>query len=114
MVERGDIFWNRHSGNTLLRVITAWLFGFGRAERFTPDTFIKAGDDFFAYGFDAQVIGLPGHSTGSIGILTNDGDLFCGDLLANLKQPDLWDIIDNPAAAQASVERLRGLNIGSV
>jgi hydroxyacylglutathione hydrolase len=55
-----------------------------------------------------------GHSKGSIGLLTADGDLFCGDLLANVGQPDLWSIIDDREAAHASVEKLKGIAINTV
>ena len=58
-------------------------FGFGKSERFKPDFYIEEGYEFSEYGFDAKVLYIPGHSRGSIGILTAGGDLFCGDLLEN-------------------------------
>lgn len=42
------------------------------------------------------------------------GDLFCGDLLANVSKPDIWSIIDNPEEASASVDKLAGLQIERV
>ena len=48
------------------------------------------------------------------GILTTGGDLFCGDLLIDMDKPVLNEIIDNSAAANASVERLKSLNIHTV
>jgi glyoxylase-like metal-dependent hydrolase (beta-lactamase superfamily II) len=65
-------------------------------------------------GFDAQVLALPGHSRGSIGILTAGGDLFCGDLLDNTDKPALNSIMDDLAAANASVEKLSGFAIHTV
>jgi hydroxyacylglutathione hydrolase len=41
---------------------------------------------------------------GSVGILTAGGDLFCGDLLENYDRPALNSIMDDLAAANASVE----------
>ncbi|MBN2223879.1 MAG: MBL fold metallo-hydrolase [Deltaproteobacteria bacterium] len=116
MLERGDMFSNRKRGNFLLRIISSTLFGFGKSQRCQPDLYVEEGDDFLAYGFDAQVIQIPGHSLGSIGILTADGDLFCGDLLENTEQdqPALGAIMDDPAAASASVEKLSGLAIRTV
>lgn len=83
MAERGDMFWNRRQGNAVLRAISPLLFGFGRAERFVPDVYVDDGDELSAYGLSARVLHLPGHSSGSIGILTARGDLFCGDLVEN-------------------------------
>jgi glyoxylase-like metal-dependent hydrolase (beta-lactamase superfamily II) len=114
IVERGNMFWNRKKSNILIRMIIPILSGFGKSKRFKPDLFIKDGDDLFQYGFDANVIYLPGHSKGSIGILTADGDLICGDLFENIKKPALNSIMDDPAAANASIEKLNKLSIKTV
>lgn len=83
MAERGDIFWNRHKGGRLFRMLVPLLFRFGKADRFKPDVSIEDGTDLSEYGFDARVLCIPGHSKGSLGILTAGGDLFCGDLFTN-------------------------------
>jgi hydroxyacylglutathione hydrolase len=115
MVERGDMFGNRQKGNNFLtRMLVPILFGFGKSERFTPDFYLDEGDDLSDYGFDARVLHIPGHSKGSIGILTAGGDLFCGDLLENTDGPVLNSIMDDLAAANASVEKLKGLKISTV
>ena len=111
MLERGDMFWNRKKGNAMLRKIAPALFGFGQAQRGKPDLILADGDDLSAYGWDAQVLHLPGHSAGSIGVLTAAGDLFCGDLLDNTKRPALNSIMDDVPAAQASVERLKSCGV---
>lgn len=67
-----------------------------------------------AYGCDARAISLPGHSRGSIGILTRNGDLFCGDLLENQTRPALNGIMDDIEAGRASIEKLKGLNVKTV
>ncbi len=114
MVERGDMFWNRQSANALLRVMTPILFRFSQSDRFEPDLYVEDGYDLSGYGFHARVIQIPGHSKGSIAILTAAGDLFCGDLLANDGEPALNSIMDDLAAANASVERLKSLEITTV
>jgi hydroxyacylglutathione hydrolase len=117
MVERGDMFWNRESSSLLTRLmarVLPVLFGFGKAERFTPDLYLDEGDDLSEYGFDARVLSIPGHSRGSIGILTAGGDLFCGDLLENYDKPALNSIMDDPATAHASIEKLQRLEINTV
>jgi hydroxyacylglutathione hydrolase len=95
-------------------MIVPILFGFTKSDRSKPDLSIEDGYDLSEYGFDAQVLSIPGHSKGSIGILTASGDLFCGDLFINMDKPALNDIIDDSAAANASVERLKSLKIHTV
>lgn len=111
MVEHGDMFHNRKTGGFVMRGIVNLLF---RIRRFKPDLVVDDGFDFTDYGFDAKVIHLPGHSKGSIGILTASGDLFCGDLFVNIKKPELNSIIDDSMEAKASTERLRGYEIRMV
>ena len=50
-----------------------------------PDNliFIKDGDDLSAYGFDAKIIGLPGHTKGSVTLITGEY-MFTGDTLFHL------------------------------
>jgi len=114
MVEYGDMFMNRKRPGFLVRSLVPLLTGFGKSERFTPDIYLDDGYDLSQFGLDAQVLSLPGHSRGSIGILTAEGDLFCGDLFENTKAPVLNSLMDDPTAAAASVARLERLNVKMV
>lgn len=114
MTEQGDMFWNRSSGNAIFRRLAPFLFRFSESKRFRPDLYLEEGDDLSGYRFDARVLSIPGHSQGSIGILTEGGDLFCGDLLENSREPATNSLMDDPAACEASLEKLRGLEINTV
>lgn len=114
MAERGDMFWNRKSGSTLMRMIVSILFRFGKSNRFEPDFYVEDGYVLSEYGFEATVLMISGHSKGSIGILTAGGDLLCGDLFNNTRKPALNSIMDDLAAANASVEKLRSFAINTV
>jgi len=114
MVEHGDMTWNRNKINILTRVIFGLFFRLDQSDRITPDIYLEEGDDLSSYGFDAKVLSIPGHSKGSIGILSSNGDLFCGDLLENTKQPALNAIMDDPTVAHKSVEKLKNLRIKTV
>jgi hydroxyacylglutathione hydrolase len=114
MVETGNMFWNRKNVNPIVKMVSPLLFGFGKSRRFTPDFCIEDGDSLKEYGLDAYVISLPGHSKGSVGILTANGDLFCGDLLDNIKQPGVNQIMDDQDAARQSIEKLGTLEINRV
>jgi hydroxyacylglutathione hydrolase len=114
MGERGNMFWNRSKSNILIKIIAPILFRFGKSERFKPDSYIEDGDDLSKNGFDARVLHIPGHSKGSIGILTSGGDLFCGDLFQNIHKPKLNSIMDDLTTANSSVENLNKLSIRTV
>lgn len=113
MTEKGDMFWNR-KGNFFIKKIAPLLFRFGKSEKFKPDLYLKDGDDLSEYGLNARIIHIPGHSKGSIGILTSDGDLLCGDLLENTKEPGLNSIMDDKTAADISIKKLKSLEIKTV
>jgi glyoxylase-like metal-dependent hydrolase (beta-lactamase superfamily II) len=114
MVENGDMLWNRNKQNILIRIVFRLFFRLSESDRFKPDLYVDGGYNFSEYGLDAKVLEIPGHSKGSIGILTTSGELFCGDLLANIGKPDIWSIIDDSNAAYASVEKLKSLQINTV
>lgn len=83
-------------------------------ERFKPDIFIKEEDNLDEYGLEAKVLHIPGHTAGSIGILTADRDLISGDLFINTDKPNTApNALDFKELAE-SVRRLRELKIKTV
>jgi hydroxyacylglutathione hydrolase len=122
MLERCDMSWNRKKGRFILGKVVPILFRFGKSERCKPDYDLEDGDALAEFGFDARVIALPGHSSGSIGILASAGGpsigsdqaMFCGDLLDNTRQPALNAIMDDLQAAKASLQKLKSLAIHTI
>lgn len=76
-----------------------------------PDVLLEEGSDLSGYGVDLQVLHLPGHSQGSIGLLTPEGELFCGDLMTNDKEPGPSGIVDEANVMMASIERVKTLPV---
>jgi len=111
MVERGDIFAGRRKKNFFFRKMAPVLFGFGRSKRFKPDFYLEDGDDLSQYGFEAKIIHIPGHSRGSIGVVTAGGELFSGDLLIKKNGAKRNSLIDDNEAAEASIARLKGMKV---
>jgi glyoxylase-like metal-dependent hydrolase (beta-lactamase superfamily II) len=83
-------------------------------QKFKPDILFKEERDLKEYGLDAKIINLPGHTQGSLGILTAKGDFFAGDTLTNSKKPDIAVYVDNFPELKNSIEKLKRLNIGKV
>lgn len=114
MAERGDMFWNRKKSNRFMKFLANMIFKLSLSDRFSPDIFLRDGDDLIEYGLNAKVVTLPGHSAGSIGILTSDGNLFCGDFFQNTHKPSLNSIMDDSGSAEFSKKKLANLNVGTV
>lgn len=77
-------------------------------DRFKPDLFLEDGQSLEEYGFQARVLYTPGHSKGSISVLTEDGDLICGDMFGNV-----WGKILK-STDESGLERLKSLKIKTV
>lgn len=114
MAEKGDMFWNRKTGNRVIRLLAPMLFNFGRKNRFSADIFLGDETSLADYGCDATILSIPGHSMGSIGVLTASGDLISGDLFDNSRHPRLNTIMDDLDEAYASVEKLSRYSICTV
>jgi hydroxyacylglutathione hydrolase len=121
MVTHASMSWGRKAQSDrftlfgkLVSLIARLFVSQASFEAFTPDVAVADGQDLAEYGVDARVIGLPGHSKGSIGVLTTGGGLFCGDLLMNMIRPELHFMIDDMTDCSTSIEKLKNLPIGTV
>lgn len=83
-------------------------------EPFHPDILLQEGDSLAPYGFNAKVLHIPGHTDGSIGILTETGDLIAGDTFANLKRPGISPNAADFAVLSQSVARLKAMSVDNV
>ena len=77
-----------------------------KAELFEPAVFLGDGDTLDAYGVRATIIGLPGHTQGSIGIIAGESDIFVGDALMNLVYPAKALLYGNHADMLKSAEKI--------
>jgi glyoxylase-like metal-dependent hydrolase (beta-lactamase superfamily II) len=78
-------------------------------EQFEPDIYLHDGDSLSAYGIDGQVIALPGHTIGSVGVLVGGSDVFVGDALMNFSRPQKSLLYGNWDNVVQSAERISGL-----
>jgi len=120
-VERADWSWNLKPKpdkfGFLFRVVALFIRLFiqpGEFDTFQPDVLLEDQQSLTAYGLQATVLHLPGHTKGSIGILTGDKALFCGDLMDSMGRPSLEFFIDDMTAATASLAKLRSLETARI
>ncbi|HEX3044484.1 MAG TPA: MBL fold metallo-hydrolase [Bacillota bacterium] len=81
---------------------------------FKPDILVNEGDSLVEWGLDAKVLHIPGHTEGSIGVLTGNGDLIAGDIFNNVKKPGIALNGDDFKMLAQSVDRLKAMNIHTV
>jgi len=117
-VELGDWNWGLKAKPDkfpiIFRIVSVFIKP-GKFDTFKSDIYVEDGQGLSEYGFDAKILYLPGHTKGSIGIVTSGGELFCGDLMNNmLGKRGVQFFIDDLAAAKASVEKLKSLQIKTV
>ncbi len=76
-----------------------------------PDNliYVGEGDDLNAYGFNAKVIELPGHTLGSIGLDVEGRHLLVGDALDNWIRPGTGHLFYDKEATRKSAEKIRAL-----
>lgn len=113
-VERGDMLSSRKTRQGIVFRMTLAMFRWLVFRKVKPDIFVGEGDDLNQYGLEGRVVHIPGHSMGSIGVLTKEGDFFCGDLLTNSGKPEKNKLVDDTVEMDASVEKLKTLVIKTV
>ncbi|QHQ60761.1 MBL fold metallo-hydrolase [Anaerocolumna sedimenticola] len=79
-------------------------------DSFRPDILIDEGFDLSEFGFHAKVIHIPGHTRGSIGIITEMGDLISGDTFANTGKLEIAPNAYNFKELIKSIKRIKSLN----
>jgi hydroxyacylglutathione hydrolase len=113
----------RESGGRMGKLLTAASRMAGNLQKrapmvayeiFQPDVLLADGQSLAPYGLDATVLHLPGHTPGSIAILTADGALFVGDTLANRGGSYMPPFIQDRNNLRASIERLKGLHATTI
>ncbi|WP_327434751.1 MBL fold metallo-hydrolase [Streptomyces sp. NBC_01236] len=86
------------------------------AEPFEPAVLIRGETSLGDFGLAARIMPTPGHTAGSVSVLTDDGDLVAGDLVAGSfmglipGKPSNPPFHDDPRQNLASLREMLGLN----
>ena len=92
----------------IIRILFKKKFTF---DKFSPDILLADGQRLDEYGLSATVLHLPGHTKGSVGILTDEGNLFSGDTFTNNYKPNTASLIENQSDLNNSLSRLKALPV---
>ncbi|WP_406365079.1 MBL fold metallo-hydrolase [Streptomyces sp. NBC_01546] len=87
-----------------------------QAEPLEPEVLVRGETHLKDFGIAARIMPTPGHTAGSISVLTDQGDLVAGDLVANSfmglipGRPANPPFHDDPLANLASLHKMLALN----
>lgn len=73
---------------------------------FAPDISLEEGDSLEVYKIPAKIVGLPGHTLGSIGIDVMEKELIVGDALMNMFYPTASMLYNDKAMMQQSADKI--------
>lgn len=83
-------------------------------ESFIPDIYLEEGDSLETFGFDAKILALPGHTPGSIGVLTGKNELIAGDLFQNNKKLGPAINAIDFEALDKSIKRIENMKVNRI
>lgn len=87
-----------------------------QVDPFEPEVLLRGELSLDEFGVAGRILPTPGHTAGSVSVLTDDGDLVAGDLIANSfmglipGRPANPPFHDDPLANLASLRRMLTLN----
>lgn len=81
---------------------------------FSPTVFLEDGDSLHDYGFAATVVGLPGHTDGSIGLDVGGRGLIVGDALMNMFYPTVSMLYHNREIMLKSAAKIEGFGVRTI
>ena len=84
-------------------------FRYDSIPQFTANIFLKDGDLLDAYGLNAKIVALPGHTNGSIGIDLGHDGIIVGDALMNMFYPTVSMLYHNYEQMIASAKKISSL-----
>ncbi len=74
---------------------------------FKPEVLLKEGQELSEYGVKAKILELPGHTKGTVGVLTEDGEIVVGDAMFNMLRPTVARIFEDEKSMRKSVEKIK-------
>lgn len=74
-----------------------------------PEVLLEEGMSLLPYGVDGRIVALPGHTSGSAGVLLAAGELFVGDAMQSILGPAPAWCYENREETERSVAAIRRL-----
>ncbi|MEG0940636.1 MAG: MBL fold metallo-hydrolase [Oscillospiraceae bacterium] len=82
---------------------------------FEPDIWLEDGMSLEEYGVSAHAITLPGHTVGTVGVITDDGrDIIVGDAMFNMLRPTGARLYEDRRIMERSVQKIRDTGAATI
>ena len=81
---------------------------------FSPEILLEDGQELSEFGVAARVIALPGHTKGSVGVLTDDGNIIVGDAMFNMVRPTGSRLFEDWETMNRSVDKIRNSGAATI
>ena len=99
---------NKPLGKIILK-LSQKSFERDKIDQFEAPIFLSDGDTLNEYGIDGKIIGLHGHTKGSIGIIVGKADVIVGDALMNMIRPTKSLLYGDKTVMERSAARISSL-----
>ncbi|MBD5435959.1 MAG: MBL fold metallo-hydrolase [Treponema sp.] len=76
---------------------------------FAPEVYLQDGDSLEKFGISAKIVGLPGHTNGSIGIDFGKDGIIVGDALMNMFYPTVSMLYHDCEQMLESAKKISGM-----
>ena len=76
---------------------------------FAPEVYLQDGDSLEEFGINAKIVGLPGHTKGSIGIDLGKDGIIVGDALMNMFYPTVSMLYHDYGQMLESAKKISGM-----
>lgn len=76
---------------------------------FAPEVYLQDGDSLEKFGISAKIVGLPGHTKGSIGIDLGKDGIIVGDALMNMFYPTVSMLYHDYGQMLESAKKISGM-----
>lgn len=86
----------------ILALASNWSLRTEADSRISPDIWLEDGQELSEYGVEARIVPLPGHTKGSVGVLTGEGDFIVGDALFHILRPTAALLYEDRAKMEES------------
>ena len=93
----------------IIRFFSIMSAKYAKIQTFKPDVMLKEGDQLLKYGIHGEIIELPGHTQGSIGIKLRDQCLLAGDALMIFFTPGISLLYEDYEQMKKSAERISNM-----
>lgn len=79
-----------------------------------PDVILEDGMSLAGFGVEGEIVALPGHTAGSVGVLLKTGEFFVGDAMQNMGRPASAWCYEDYENMERSAEKIQMMKVKKI